>query len=62
MSTSKNGSYKKLTTIKKNSTVKYTAKNLKKGTTYYFKVRAYKTVSGKNIIGASSAIKSVKAK
>ena len=62
MSTSKNGSYKKLTTINKNATVKYTAKNLKKGTTYYFKVRAYKTVSGKNIIGASSAIKSVKAK
>lgn len=62
MTTSKNGSYKKLTTIKKNSTVKYTAKNLKKGGTYYFKVRAYKTVDGKNVYGAYSKTINLKAK
>ncbi|MCM1393188.1 MAG: fibronectin type III domain-containing protein, partial [Ruminococcus sp.] len=62
MSTKKDSVYKKVTTIKKNGTVKYTKKSLKKGTTYYFKVRAYKTVDGKTIYGAYSGVKSVKAK
>ncbi|MCM1543866.1 MAG: fibronectin type III domain-containing protein, partial [Ruminococcus sp.] len=62
MATKKDGEYKKVTTIKKNATVKYTKKDLKKGSTYYFKVRAYKTVDGKNVYSAYSAMKSVKAK
>lgn len=57
-STSKNGTYKKLTSTK-NKSVNYKSSNLKKGKTYYFKVRAYKTISsGNHQMGAfSSAVK-----
>jgi len=59
-STSKNGKYKKLTTTSKTS---YTSKKLKKGKTYYVKVRARsKTSKGKYTSGAFSAVKSVKIK
>jgi len=56
-STSKTGTYKSV-----GSTAKLTFKNtgLTPGKTYYYKVRAYKTVSGKRVYGAYSAIKSVK--
>ena len=37
-STSKNGKYKKIADVKKLSTVTFTDKNLKAGTTYYYKV------------------------
>ena len=60
---SKNGKYKKVTTIKKASTVKYTdKKDLKKGKTYYYKVRAYKKVNGKKCYTAFTSAKSVKVK
>lgn len=49
---SKNGKYTRIADIKSAS---YTDKSLKSGTTYYYKVRAYKTVSKKNVYGASSA-------
>ena len=62
MATSKNGSYKQVTTIKKAATVKYTKTGLTKGKTYYFKVVAYKTVDGKTITGTYSTVKSVKVK
>ena len=57
--TSKNGSYTKLGSFSKNTltTTGYTA-----GKTYYFKVRAVKTVNGKNYFGADSLIKHAKAK
>jgi len=55
--TSKNGTYKNVGSTT-NST--YTNKKLTPGKTYYYKVRAYKTVSGKRIYGAYSSIKSVK--
>ncbi|MBQ1682115.1 MAG: fibronectin type III domain-containing protein, partial [Agathobacter sp.] len=45
------------------STLSRTFKSLKKGKTYYFQVRAYKTDStGKKIYGSWSAKKSVKIK
>lgn len=62
MSTSKSGTYKKVATVKGGIKVSCTKTGLTKGKTYYFKVRAYKTVSGTNIYGAYSAVKSVKAK
>ena len=56
-STSKNGTYKHKGTTASTS---YTDKTAKAGTTYYYKVRACKTVSGKTVAGAFSAVKSVK--
>ena len=50
MSTSKNGTYKKVKTVKISSTVKYTKTKLKKNKKYYFKIRTYKTVSRKQNI------------
>ncbi len=60
--TSKNGKYKKVTTIKKGGTVSYKNTKLKKGKTYYYKVRAYRMVDGKKIYGAYSSVESVKMK
>ena len=58
--TKKTGTYSKVTTIKKGSTVSYTNKKLTKGKTYYYKVRAYRTVSGKKVYGSYSDIVSEK--
>ena len=52
----------KTVNIKKAKTKKTTIKKLKKGKKYYVKVRAYKTVSGKKIYGAYSAVKNIKVK
>ena len=49
-------------TIKSGKTVKFVNKKLKKGKKYYFKVRAYRTVSGKKVYGSYSAVKAAKAK
>lgn len=62
MATSKNGKYSKIATVKGNSKVSYTKSGLNKGKTYYFKVAAYTTVSGKNIYGSFSTVKSAKIK
>lgn len=60
--TSKKGKYTKVVTISKGKTVKYTNKNLKKGKTYFFKVRAViKTKSG-TFKGNFSDVKSIKVK
>lgn len=39
--TKKDGKYKKVATIKKNTTLTYVDKNVKKGKTYYYKVKPY---------------------
>lgn len=62
MSTSKNGKYSKIATIKKGSTVKYTKTKLTKNKKYYFKVRAYKTINKKTIYSSYSSVKSIKIK
>ena len=59
MATSKNGKYTK---IKTTSSLKYTKKSLKLGKTYYFKVKAYRTVSGKKVYSSYSKVKSTKIK
>ena len=42
------------------SKLTYTKKSLKKGKTYFVKVRAYKSVGGKKYYGAYSSVKSIK--
>ena len=61
MATSKSGKYTKIKTAGK-STKSYTKSSLKKGKTYYFKVRTYKTVDGKKIYSSYSSVKSIKVK
>lgn len=62
-STSKKGTYKKVATIKKGTTVKYTdKKGLKKKKTYYYKIVAYKKANGITATSADSAVKKVKVK
>ena len=58
--TSKNGSWKTLKTCS-NKTTSYTKTGLSKGRTYYFTVKAYRTVGGKTYNGAFTT-KSVKVK
>ena len=55
MATEKDGTYKCLLSTTKNT---YTATNLTASQDYYFKVRAYKTVSGAKVFGDFSDIKS----
>ena len=57
-STKKNGTYKKIRTLKNAKTLKYTNTKLKKGRTYYYKVCAYNS-TGK---GPMSSPKKVKVK
>ena len=60
--TKKNGKYAAVKTINKGKTVTFTNKKLKKGKTYYYKIKAYKKVNGKKALGQFSAVKSVKIK
>ena len=62
MATSRNGKYKKIATLKSNKKLSYTKADLKTGKTYYFKVAAYSTVTGKNVYGSFSSVKNVKIK
>ena len=59
MSTSKDGSYSKIGTT---SSTSLTKGNLTTGKTYYFKVRAYRTVDNEKIYSLYSQIKSIKCK
>lgn len=61
-STKKSSGFKKVAAVKKGSTVKYTDKKLKKGRTYYYKVKAYRTVSGKKVPASYSKTVKVKIK
>lgn len=59
MSTSKNGKYTRIRTLDKNVT-SYTKKGLKANKTYYFKIRAYRTVNGQQIYSDYTKILSIK--
>ncbi len=61
-STSNSFKSKTSTTVKGASKVSKTISKLKKGKTYYFRIRAYKTVSGTKYYSAWSGKKSVKIK
>ena len=58
--TKKDGTYKSLGTTKAN--VVTLTKSLTRGGTFYFKVRAYKTIDGEKVYSNYSAVKSVKIK
>ena len=57
--TKKNGKFKKVATVSKTS---YVNKKLKKNKKYFYKVRAYAKVDGKEYKGAFSAVVKVKTK
>ena len=61
MSKKKTKGYKVIKTLSA-SKAKFIKKNLKKGKTYYFRVRAYKKINGGTKYGAYSAVKKVKIK
>lgn len=61
-STSSKGTYKKIKKITKGSTVSYTDSGLTGGKKYYYKVRTYRTVSGKTLYSSYSKVVSVTAK
>ena len=54
--------YERIATIKGNSTFSYKDSKLKKGTTYQYKVRAYKSYEGTNYFGAYSDVVKIKVK
>ena len=61
-STSKAFKSVKTKTVSKNSTVSASLTGLKAKTTYYIRVRTYKTVNGKKVYSAWSTVKSAKTK
>ena len=61
-STSKTSGFKKIKSITSSSKVTYTNSNIACGTTYYYKVRAYRLVDGNYYFGAYSPVVSAKAK
>lgn len=61
--TGKNGKYKRIKTITKNSTVKYTNSKLRKGKTYYYRVRSYAIGNkGQKVYSSWSGVKGKKCK
>ena len=54
-SNSRNGAYKAVTTVGAGK-VSYIDKNLTKGKTYYYKIRAYKTINGSKVYSSYSSI------
>ena len=62
MATGKDGKYNLVKTITSGSTITYTKSSLKAGKTYYFSVRAFKTVGDTKIYGEYSSVKTVSIK
>ena len=60
--TSEDGEWHYVTQIGKGSTTSYTDTGLKSGQTYYYTMRAYRTVNGEKIFGSYSDWKTVKVK
>ena len=58
-STKKNSGYKRVGVLRGAKQLTLTDRNVKRNQTYYYKVRVYRTVNGKKIYGAYSAVKTV---
>lgn len=56
----KHGQYKRIARLKKTSGTRYTRSGIATGTTYYYKVRAYRTVEGTTVYSSFSDAKAVK--
>ncbi|MDR0197966.1 MAG: InlB B-repeat-containing protein [Oscillospiraceae bacterium] len=56
------GNYKKVKTVSKGSTVKWSNEKLSSDSNYFYKVRAYKTVDGKKIYSDYTAVVSARTK
>ena len=56
----KSSGFKRIATFKKNTTVRYTNKKLRKGRTYYYKIKAYRTVNGERVYGKYTSVRTVK--
>lgn len=54
--TSKSGKYTRVKIVSSGSTLSYTNTKLKKGKTYYYKVRAHRVISGKNVYSPYSSV------
>lgn len=61
-STKKDGTYKRVETLRGNAEVKLVDEDLKSKKTYYYKVRAYRKGAGKKVYGRFSSAVSVKVK
>lgn len=59
---SKTGSYKRIKTVTSGSTLNTVDKGLKRGKTYYYKVRAYRTADMGNVYSYYSNVKNIKVK
>lgn len=60
--TTKNGDYKRIGTVKEKNAFTFTDTTVKKGKTYYYKMRAYKLINGKKVYGSFSDKVSVRTK
>ena len=58
----KSGTYKAIKTIKSGKTLTFKNKKLKKGKKYFYKIRAYRNVSGEPVYSSYSAVKYIKVK
>ena len=54
--TQKTGTYKKIAELQGENNVLYCDSDIKKGTIYYYKIRAYKNIDGSKIYGVMSSI------
>ena len=61
-STKKNGTFKKVKVVKGPSARYWKNTRLKSKKMYYYKVRAYSVVNGKNVYGSYSKVKGIKTK
>ena len=59
-SRTKNGTYKRVKTVKSGSTLKFINRKLTCGTTYYYKIRAYRKFEGTTRYSNDSAVKAMK--